>query len=72
MHPICSFKPTSLEVRVGQTSQLNEKMVVMILVCYILYTGNYARNDGQPILKIVNCDDPLATYRYNYKVGNLH
>ena len=25
-------------------------------------------NDGQPILKVVDCDDPLATYRYDYKV----
>ena len=26
-------------------------------------------NDGQPILKVVDCDDPSATYRYDYKVN---
>ena len=26
-------------------------------------------NDGQPILKVVDCDNPLATYRYDYKVS---
>ena len=25
--------------------------------------------DGQPILKVVDCDDPSATYRYDYKVN---
>ena len=26
-------------------------------------------NDGQPIFKVVDCDDPSATYRYDYKVN---
>ena len=26
-------------------------------------------NDGQAILKVVDCDDPSATYRYDYKVN---
>ena len=25
--------------------------------------------NGQPILKVVDCDDPSATYRYDYKVN---
>ena len=29
-------------------------------------------NDGQPILKVVDCDDPSATYRYDYKVHVYH
>ena len=24
-------------------------------------------NDGQPILKVVDCDDPSAIYRYDYR-----
>ena len=29
-------------------------------------------NDGQPILKVVDCDDPSAIYRYDYKVQIYH
>ena len=29
-------------------------------------------NDGQPILKVVDCDDPSATYRYDYKVNTYY
>ena len=28
--------------------------------------------DGQPILKVVDCDDPSATYRYDYKVNTYY
>ena len=27
--------------------------------------------NGQPILKVVDCDDPSATYRYDYKVNTV-
>ena len=28
--------------------------------------------NGQPILKVVDCDDPSATYRYDYKVNEYY
>ena len=28
--------------------------------------------DGQPILKVIDCDDPSATYRYDYKVNTYY
>ena len=28
--------------------------------------------NGQPILKVVDCDDPSATYRYDYKVNTYY